>query len=116
MACFKWHIPKRRRKIAPTGRTPWNRDGFDSIDCDGFAVDRSGFSAASRVWRPAGRRTRTAGCRLPDFRRACGNCGYQLLRGIAPANLASGRPFGPRAEPGVRAVDLLATKMITRMA
>src|SRR5687768_16124630 len=116
MACFKWHIAKRRRKIAPTGRTPWNRDGFDSLDCSGFVDDWSGFSAASRVRKPAGRRTRSAGNRLPDVGRACGNCGYQLLRGIAVARLANCRPSGPGTETGVRAVDLLATKMITRMA
>src|SRR5262245_57975279 len=115
MACFKWHLPKRRRKIAPAGRTPWNRDGFDSLDRSGPAADSSGFPAAAGVWGPPGGRTSAARNCLPAFGVTGGNCGYQLLRGVAPALMApcSALCAGDRAR--IRALDLLAAEMNSLM-
>src|SRR5688572_8916867 len=116
MACFKWHLPKRSRILAPIGRSPWNRDGFDSLDSAGAAAGGRGFSAAARVQRPPGGRAWLDGIGLPAVGNACGNCSYQLLRGIAPARLALCGSRDADAGAGRNALDVLATEMMqTRM-
>src|SRR6185295_3771578 len=111
-ASFKCYLPNLWLNHAPTGRSPWNRDGFDSLHRGCVAADRVGFSADSRLQPKARGRTWAAGNGMPVVRFAGGNRVYQLLRGTAPAHLAARGTRGIGRNGGDRPVELLSEVLI----